>query len=371
MKGIMDLFIIDFFKQTLNKILNFIIFCVLLLPLSVMVIIFNIIFKPHKLLNYFYDSFKEMIYQCKLYIYVKILKKRAFFFNGFVSVYKKNHINTEKEIKYYSSKYVLTLKHYEYLYKISKKTEEFDIKILYQIVYFSKIFGSLFYYIFSIFSDRLKIKYNLFQKKKKYTNIIGENLDILDLFFLLIEKENIYSIINLDKLLNSILLYANYKDIELGTFIENFTYKIFVSKLNDEQKINLILILFNHCKNIKRKILYGYEIESLKDYNYKEDFFEKLFYVLDLKSDNKLIVYKILEIFDYISTDKEKDLLNYFNKKELNSKELKIIISLLILSDYPLRFKLIEEKIKNLNFNKEESNEIMNFILFFKLRNSC
>lgn len=252
----MDLFIIDFFKQTLRSTLKLTMYflilplCIFLWGLKIIFLILLFICFPIRTSKKFFFGIKRIYYDCKLFLSIKILKKRKLFNEKLYTVYRVTNITSQWEgIRYYSPEYVLTSKHIEYLSELIKENkdsdENYEIKKLYQIVYFSKNFGLLFYYVFNVFSNRLYVKYNSIEKERINWS---KNLDIFDLFELLIKKKDVYSIIDLDKLLNSILLYANYKNISVDNVTEYFIRIILLSRLNDEQKFNLLLILNNHYK---------------------------------------------------------------------------------------------------------------------------
>lgn len=352
----MDLFL----KDILGQILKFIFYWLVYILFSPIIFIMSIKKK--------FDNVKYFILNKNRWI--NSFKYR--FIHGYKTSYRSSSRKTHHS--FYYPKYKVNKSHLNYITRLinkNKNEEKYSKKKLYQFIYFSKFFGTLFYYL--NIDYRLRIKYSFFRKKTIFNICSSCNLDSLDFLFIL-TKENIYSARDLKKLLLSLMEYSDYDKIGLSDFIENVLYSLLSSKLEEEDFLELIIIVFNHFKEKKDGFFADnkqyIDVYGLLSFSFS-DFMDKFFYKIELK--NEMAVYKTLEILQSMLNNDEKIklLLSYINNDSLsnsiskiNTKTIKLVLSLLIL----LNFDITEQvKVIKLKLTESDFNEVSNYFLFFKL----
>lgn len=258
----------------------------------------------------------------------------------------------------YYPKLILTKKHINYILHINNdhiNEKIYSLKTMYQLIYFSKFIGNLFYHL--NFQNKFIIKKNHFDKKKGSFFPI-DNIDFFDFFWLLAYKYYTEEI-QYDKLLLSLLEYTEYTKKE--DFLYDLSNIIIVSKFSETKIIDLLTIIFSKFKN-NNQLLEKFPVDK---------FLNELFFRISLEEDSEIIIKKIHIIFELLTKNEDKLILlsnilkDYFNNNKYNSK-LKIVLSLLVMLNENTD-EYLNEIIIIYQLKEDKINEIKKYIMFFKL----
>lgn len=251
-------------------------------------IIYYIIRLPFILINYIRIK-KINYYMATIVNFIKNKNK-----SGFVG-------KVDNSSPIFRCHYKYTKKHSNYLNNVNLNNEqnEYSLKTLYKLIYFSNFFGTLFYY-YSKFGLNTRLNNRYSYQLKRNNNNIFIKLDALDVLYILASHK---TKINYELFLNSLFKFIEYKN---NSFYWDIIQIINFYIKDDLEKINLLIITINSIKNdtdFKNFIDVDYLLETLNFNNINDKkIFLKLNALIDLieykKGDSKIL--NLLKIKEFL-----------------------------------------------------------------------